>query len=94
MVFEGNKLGLFLCKNIALSDDKSPLDIGGSSFSLRKTGLPEKKFSFPPKTEIFQPLWNKGWQPFLTNFLPFIDNDTINITIDLKINNINEPLVL
>jgi hypothetical protein len=40
---QGNKLGLYLCKDVELSDVKSRLHIGGTSFTVTKAGLDDVK---------------------------------------------------
>jgi hypothetical protein len=91
---QGNKLGLFLSKDVGLSDDKSRLGISGTSFTVTKAGLPDKKETYPLEFFLEPPNWGFGFASFLDDMTPYIDNDGINITIDLKLNKDNEPLVL
>jgi hypothetical protein len=91
---QGNKLGLYLCKEIANSDNKNRLDISGTSFTISKAGRSDTKTTYPSNSFLEQPYWNYGWSSFLADMTPYTDNDGINITLDLKLNEINEPLVL
>ena len=94
VAIRGNKLGLFLFKDNESSGDKSRLDIAGTSITVTKAGLPEKKRTYPLEKFLEPSSWGRGLSPFLKDMTPYIDNDAINITIDLKLNKENEPLVL
>ena len=84
---EGNLLGLFLQKDIAMSADKNALDIVGSSFTVSKAGLPDKKATVAN--------WGWGFYPFLADMTPYIDDDGINVTLDLKLNKEQQqPIIL
>jgi hypothetical protein len=92
---EGNKLGIFLSKEIAKSDNKNRLDITGTSLTITKDGQSDTKRTFCGTANFLdQPLWNYGWPSFLADLTSYIDNDGINITLDLKLKKVNEPLVL
>jgi hypothetical protein len=91
---QGNKLGLYLHKDVALSDDKGSLDIGGSSISVTKAGLIGKKLTFELGEDyINAPSWGRGYKSFFKDMTPYIDNDRINIILDLKLNSVNEPVL-
>jgi len=91
---EGDRLELYLYKDVELSDDKSRLDVGGTSFTVTKAGLPDKKYTLDPGDFLEPPLWSWGFGPFLEDMTPYIDNDIINVTIDIKLNKENESIVL
>ena len=92
---QGKELGLYLFKDVELSDDKSRLDVGGTSITVTKAGLPDDKYTLDPGDFLEPPKWcGLGFAWFLVDMTPYIDNDGINITIDLKLNKDNEPLVL
>ena len=91
---QGNKLGLFLRKDLEFSDDKSRLVVGGTSVTVSKAGVADKERTFSPSFVLGPPHWCRGWPTFLEDMTPYIDNDGINITLDLKMNMIIEPLVL
>ena len=91
---QGNRLGLYLCKNDELSDDQGRLDVGGSSITVTKDRQPDIKVTYPLETFLEPPLWGLGVPSFLDDMTPYIDNDCINITINLELNKANEPLVL
>jgi len=91
---QGNKLGLYLHKDVAMSDDKGSLDIGGSSISVTKAGLIGKKLTFELGEDfISAPSWGRGYKNFFKDMTPYIDNDRINIVLDLKLNSVNEPVL-
>ena len=91
---QGNKLGLYLCKESANSDNKNRLDISGTSFTISKAGQSDRKRIYQFNSFLEPPRWGYGWSSFLADPLLYTDNDGINITLDLKLNEINEPLVL
>ena len=95
VAIQGKKLGLYLHKDVTSSDDKSRLDVGGASFTVKKAGQwPDKKGTYSLETFLEPPLWGLGFPSFLDDMTPYIDNDCINITINLELNKANEPLVL
>jgi len=91
---DGNKLGLYVLKDIATSNNKNRLDISGTSFTVTKDGQSDMKRTYPSNSFLEPPRWGYGWSSFIADMTPYIDNDGINITLDLKLNKINEPLVL
>jgi hypothetical protein len=90
----GNKLRLFLLKDLEFSDDKGRLGVDGTSITVSKAGVFDTKMTFPPNIVLEPPHWCRGWRAFLEDMTPYIDNDAINTTLDLKMNMITEPLVL
>jgi hypothetical protein len=89
----GNKLGLYV-KDIATSDNKNRQDISGTSFTISKDGQSDTKRTYPSNSFVELPYYCHGWSSFIADMTPYIDNDGIYITLDLKLNKINEPLVL
>ena len=92
----GSNLGLYLFKDIILSDDKRRLDVSGSSFSVvDKAGLFEKKCTFPSENHFIEggANWCRGFRLFLDDITPYIHNDSLSITLYLKLSD-NEPLIL
>ena len=92
---QGKRLELSLFKDGPMSDDKNRLDIGGTSFTVTKAGLPDLKCTFPAEKFLEPPAWN-GWGclKFLEDMTSYVDDDGINVTIDLHLQKENEPLVL
>ena len=90
----GNKLGLFLRKDGELSDAKSRLDVGGSSLTVTKDGLPDVKQPFALSDFLAPPSWGWGWPSLLKDMSPYIDKNEINVTLELQLNKDHEPLVL
>ena len=76
-----------------MSADKSRLGIVGSSYTLTKDGMTEKKvvlrnlFLSPSK-------WGLGWKELINDMRPYIDNGSINVVLDLKFNKDDEAIVL
>jgi hypothetical protein len=93
VVIQANKLGLCLFKDVRLSDDKGRLDISGTSITVAKDGMPDKTRNLP-HGRFIEPPAGCGIQRLLEDMTPYIDNDSINITIDIKLNKDNEPIVL
>jgi len=91
---QGNKLGLYLRKDVELSDDKSRLGVGGTSFTVTKDELPDEKHTFALGDFLKPHTWSWGWSSFLDDMSPYIDKNEINITLDLQLNKDNKPLVL
>ena len=91
---EGNKLGLFLGQDVQESDENSSLDIGGTSFTVTKEGLPDKKCSFNIVQILCLPTHMWGLPSFLADIRPYIDNNCINVTLHLMRHKDNESLVL
>ena len=90
-----NELGLYLKKDVTISNDKSHLDIAGTSFTITKSNGLQIKKSLPSPTILQSPNWGQGWLSFLPDLTSYIDNDGINITLDLKLNKgNNEPVIL
>jgi hypothetical protein len=96
---QGNNLGLFIVKDVRLSDSKSHLDVTGTSFTVKKNGLPDVRRTFSGESlfvlpslgynNLFQkPNWFSFSKPLLTQYT---DNDVINITVNLKL---NESIIL
>jgi hypothetical protein len=93
---EGNRLGLCLyIRNINtdILSNKNNLNVGGSSFTITKSRLPDKKKIFSDNS-ILNPDHIYGWKTFMNDMRPYIDNDSINITLDLKLKITNETLEL
>ena len=76
-----------------MSADKSRLGIVGSSFTVTKDGLPGKKAVFP-NLFLSPPNWGYGWKELINDMRPYIDNDSINVVLDLKLNKVNDSIVL
>ena len=97
ITFQGNELSLYIGKDVGLSDVKSPLDIGGTSITVTKAGLPDEKRTISQESFFIPPscgfnLFRKpNWFSFLKPLTYYIDNDAINITVNLKL---NEAMVL
>ena len=91
---EGTKLALFVYKDFEESADKSPLCIGGSSFTVTKAGRPERRETL--QSDAFLKIGQDGFgfRNFLNDATPFIENDCINVTLEIMQKNIDEPLVL
>ena len=89
----GNKLGLYLRKSVSSSENKGRIDLGGSSITITKTGLVDKKLSLSDKIFLEPPTWYSS-ALVLNNLRVFVDNDGINISFHIKLNQINEPIVL
>ena len=92
---EGNKLGLFLYKengNSEILSNKNILNIGGTSLTITKDGLSDRKGNYPD--DSFLDCQGHGWSTFLADMTPYIDNDGINITLNLKLKIIDKPLEL
>jgi hypothetical protein len=84
---QGNKLGVYLYKDIRLSDDKSNLDIVGTSITVTKAGLPARKYTFPlEKPLVLDNETGWGCPKLLSDVTRYIDNDAIYITINLNLN--------
>lgn len=71
-----------------MSVDNSPIDIGGSSITVSKVGLPDKKKKYKTGNILGPPFWCWGWSSgsFLDDMTPYIEDDIINVTLNLKIN--------
>ena len=91
---QGNTLGLYLCKDVGPFDDKSRLGVGGTSFTVKKAGLPDDKGTISPDMFLEPPGWGWGWSTFLSDFTRYIDNDTIYITVNLNLNKDHTIVVL
>jgi hypothetical protein len=92
---EGNQLALYLHKDIAMSADKSTLDISGSSFTVSKAGLPDTKKTYSNAALVRPPYWTNGFPSFLADMTPYIDDDGINVTLDLKLSKEQQqPIIL
>ena len=90
-----NELGLYLKKDISISNDNSHLDVAGTSFTITKTGRNDVKKQLPSPTILNPPSWGQGLLSFLSDMSSYIDNDGINVTLDLKFNKSNiEALIL
>ena len=84
----GNRLGLYLCKDLALSNEKSSLDVGGTSFTVTKAGQPDVKHTLPLQMIM---MWSLGFRLFLRDITPYIDNDDIlNVILDLNLSIVQE----
>ena len=90
----GNRLQLYLFRDGESSGDKSRLNISGTSFTVTQAGLPDKKHTLSLETFLSPSSLGWGFRSFLDDMTPYIDNDGINVTIDLKLNKDNKPLVL
>ena len=91
----GNRVGLYLYKengNPEILSNKNILNIGGTSFTITKDGLSDKKRIFTDSSILHSD--GRGWRKFLADMTPYIENDGINITLNLKLKIIDEPLVL
>ena len=88
---------MFIGKDVRLSDDKSCLDIAGTSFTVKKVGLPDVERTISQESLFTPPSWGfnlfqkPSWFSFLKPLKQYIDNDVINITVNLKL---NETIVL
>jgi hypothetical protein len=88
---QGNKLGLHLYKD---DDDKSRLDVGGTSFTVTKAGLPDKKYTLD-SGRFIELAAGWGFPEVFADMTPYIENDdSIDVTIDIKLNKENESIVL
>ena len=84
--FRGNSYSeLALYKDATMSDDKSSLDISGSSFCFSKAGLPDAKVRPDDVYKTLEPpFWcMRLWAHF--DIGNYIDNNAINITLNLKL---------
>jgi hypothetical protein len=83
---EGNQLGLYLEKDIAMSADKSTLDIVGSSITVSKAGLPDEKGTYANPALVRPPNWTCGWDPFFADITPSIEKHEQDLmhNIDLE----------
>ena len=81
---QGNSLGLYLRKDVANVINKSCLDVGGISFTVKKAGVPEHKGTFALDSSLSPPAWSWGFGSFITDLNPYIDNDTVTINLNLK----------
>ena len=95
---DGNKLALYVYKDVALSAEKSTQYISEMSFTVNKPScfsptLPDIKVTFTNPALISPPQWGRGWYPFLADMTPYIDKDGINVTLDLKLNNEQQILL-
>jgi len=98
---QGNILRLHLLEDVRLSADKdgqmscntSRLDVGGTSFTVKKSGLNDRRFILPFRTFLESPK-GCGFHSIVENITPYIDNDSIDVVLDLKLNKDNEAIVL
>jgi len=86
----GLSVGLYLCKDAALSDDKSGLNVGGTSFTVTKAGMPDKKQTLPLEMIM---TWSLGFGSFLRDITPYIDNNALNIILDLNLSIVEKPIL-
>ena len=73
--------------------DKSRLGVGGTSFTVKKSGLTDRRYILPFRTFLESPT-GCGFHSIVENITPYIDNDSINIVLDLKLSKDNEAIVL
>ena len=82
---KGTRLGLFLWKDITLSEDKNRIGVSGSSFSLSAPDVLEYKLSLPAEMMMLGPIWSLGFRLFIRDITPYIDNNCINVQLDLEL---------
>jgi len=79
------RLGLYICKDVAMSVDKTSVDLNGSSFTVAKAGLPDVKRFFVLGNFLEPPEWRgRGFRSVLADMTPYIDDDSLDITADFK----------
>lgn len=91
IIFRGNKLGIVLYKDFTASDNKDPLNVDGSTITATKAGSPDNIHS------CFRGLLKSSGPceiTLLVDLESYIDKNSIDVTLNLKLTQVEEPLVL